>query len=207
MSNLYTRSSADTFKGFSFSFAAHAVFALLAGAVFVKMSDFTVVTEIVRYRVNLVASSDRTQSHTGSTAETQPLLQTDNQNQTTVIQQDDVTQTDQQNVLPVATGGSDPISVNIPGVGPEDPYIKSIVRKVSRYYSDPLGAGAEIRKATIKFTINSNGEISGAEIEESSGNSALDLAGLRAVRNSSPLPPLPERFGNSVVVHFYFEHK
>lgn len=209
MSNLYTRPSADTFKGFSFSFAAHAVFALLLGAVFIKMSDFkgNSATEIVRYRVNLVASSDRTQSHTGSTAETPPPLQTDNQNPTTVIQQDDVTQTDQHNVLPVATGGNDPISVNIPGVGPEDPYIKSIVRKVSRYYSDPLGAGGEIRKATIKFTINSNGEISGAEIEESSGNSALDLAGLRAVRNSSPLPPLPERFGNSVVVHFYFEHK
>lgn len=185
----------------------HAVFAVVLGAVFIKMGQIRSMSDndIMRYRVNLVASSEQAQSHTGSVEETTPFVQ--QQDLTTVVQQSDPVQITHHNILPVATGGDDPISVNIPGVGPEDPYIKSIVRKVSRYYSDPLSAGSNSRKVTVRFTIDSDGVISGAEIEESSGNSAFDLAGLRAVRNSSPLPPLPERFGSSVVVHFYFEHK
>ncbi len=207
MSNSFTQQNADLFKGFSFSFFLHAVFAVVLGAVFVKMGQIRSVSDndVIRYRVNLVASSERTQSHTGSVEEISPLVQ--QQDRTTDVRQNDPIQTTHHNILPVATGGEDPISVNIPGVGPDDPYIKSMVRKVSRYYSDPLAAGSDSRKVTVKFTVNSDGVISGAEIEESSGNSTFDLAGLRAVRNSSPLPPLPERFGGSVVVHFYFEHK
>jgi protein TonB len=47
---------------------------------------------------------------------------------------------------------------------------------------------------TIHFRIHSNGELSEIEIVESSGLSSFDLAGMRAVRLASPLPPLPRSF-------------
>ncbi|MBN1150639.1 TonB C-terminal domain-containing protein [candidate division WOR-3 bacterium] len=163
-------------------------------------------TERVAYRVNLVASREDLQNHIGSEEETPPET-TDEDVATTVFEQPEVDDNSDHNILPNATGGEDPVWVNIPGLGPEDPYIKSIVRKVARYYTDPLGSGTGIKKATIVFTINRSGDISGAQIQESSGSSSLDLAALRAVKNSSPFPPLPDKFGDSVVVHFYFEHR
>jgi len=47
---------------------------------------------------------------------------------------------------------------------------------------------------TIHFRIHSDGELSELEIITPSGHSSFDLAGLRAVRLASPLPPLPRSF-------------
>jgi protein TonB len=49
-------------------------------------------------------------------------------------------------------------------------------------------------EAVITFRVLRNGEVTEAEIRESSGSRAFDLAALRAVRNASPLPPLPASF-------------
>ena len=46
----------------------------------------------------------------------------------------------------------------------------------------------------IHFRIHDDGQLSEIEIVEPSGSSAFDLAGLRAVRLASPLPPLPKSF-------------
>jgi TonB family protein len=46
----------------------------------------------------------------------------------------------------------------------------------------------------IHFRIHSGGELSELEIITPSGSSSFDLAGLRAVRLASPLPPLPRSF-------------
>jgi protein TonB len=62
--------------------------------------------------------------------------------------------------------------------------------------------------AIVKFTIQRDGTISGAEIERSSGYTALDLAALRAVVGTRQLTPLPAGYPNpSLGVHLNFEYK
>jgi colicin import membrane protein len=47
-------------------------------------------------------------------------------------------------------------------------------------------------KVVVQFNIKDNGEITGLKIVQSSGNASYDDSVLRAVRKSSPLPPLTE---------------
>jgi len=67
---------------------------------------------------------------------------------------------------------------------------------------------AEATAVTIvKFTIQRDGTITGAEVEKSSGFTALDLAALRAVIGTRQLPPLPGNYPNpSLGVHLNFEY-
>ena len=67
---------------------------------------------------------------------------------------------------------------------------------------------AEATAVTIvKFTIQRDGTITGAEVEKSSGFTALDLAALRAVIGTRQLPPLPANYPNpSLGVHLNFEY-
>ncbi len=52
--------------------------------------------------------------------------------------------------------------------------------------------------AIVKFTIQRDGTITGAEVEKSSGYTALDIAALRAVVGARQLPPLPAGVPESV---------
>jgi len=62
-------------------------------------------------------------------------------------------------------------------------------------------------KVKIYFQIVKNGQIKNAIIEHSSGNTGLDKLALRAVLNSSPLPPLPEGYGgNKLGIHLWFNY-
>ena len=61
----------------------------------------------------------------------------------------------------------------------------------SRWVRPPLGSGIE---TTIAFRIERDGRLSELRIEQSSGYSSFDLAGLRAVQAASPLPPLPRSY-------------
>src|SRR5262245_20884476 len=57
----------------------------------------------------------------------------------------------------------------------------------------------------VRFTIQRNGQITGAEVERTSGLSSLDLAALRAVVMTKTLPPLPDQFPNPTLgVHLNF---
>jgi TonB family protein len=47
----------------------------------------------------------------------------------------------------------------------------------------------------VGLTVAGNGDISKISLEKSSGNAFYDNLALRAVRNSSPLPPLPSGIG------------
>lgn len=59
----------------------------------------------------------------------------------------------------------------------------------------------------IRFTILAAGEVTGAEVESSSGQSLLDRAALRAVQLAGPLPPLPESYPRDRVgVHLLFRY-
>ena len=58
---------------------------------------------------------------------------------------------------------------------------------------------------TVQFTIDRDGTIRDAKTEVSSGNGTFDRAALRAVLESSPLPPLPFGYsGTYLVVHLTF---
>src|SRR5258705_303232 len=46
----------------------------------------------------------------------------------------------------------------------------------------------------VGLTISRAGEVSDIQVEKPSGNSFYDNVAMRAVRNSSPLPPLPSSF-------------
>jgi TonB family protein len=46
----------------------------------------------------------------------------------------------------------------------------------------------------VGLTVSINGDVSDVKVEQPSGNAFYDNVALRAVRNSSPLPPLPPNF-------------
>jgi protein TonB len=59
--------------------------------------------------------------------------------------------------------------------------------------------------ATVAFTINRDGSIRDARVETPSGNGTFDRSALRAVLESSPLPPLPFGYsGTYLGVHLTF---
>ena len=71
-------------------------------------------------------------------------------------------------------------------------YIDQLLAQLSRNWNRPLvGSGVE---AMIHFRIERGGKIFDIQIVRSSGINAFDLAALRAVQASSPLPPLPRAF-------------
>lgn len=62
-------------------------------------------------------------------------------------------------------------------------------------------------EAIVKFSIQRDGSIAGAEVERSSGFTALDIAALRAVIGARQLPPLPAAYPNqSLGVHLNFQY-
>ncbi len=63
-------------------------------------------------------------------------------------------------------------------------------------------------RAVVHFIIRRDGTLTDIELEQPSGDAALDRSALRAVQDSNPLPPLPYQYGkDSLGVHFYFELK
>jgi len=78
-------------------------------------------------------------------------------------------------------------------------YFALIKNKANENWKNPLGAEilseTETNKKTIvSFNILRAGAIVHQKIEKSSGNHALDNLALRAVKNSNPLPPLPQEY-------------
>jgi protein TonB len=61
---------------------------------------------------------------------------------------------------------------------------------------------------TMYFTIQRNGEITGVQVEKSSGNPVLDLASQRALITTKMLAPLPTPFpGRQLPVHLEFVYE
>jgi len=84
-------------------------------------------------------------------------------------------------------------------------YLAILKEKISsNWVRNYIGEG----KVKIYFQIFKDGEIKNAVIEESSGNPGLDKLALRAVLNSSPLPPLPEGYsGDRLGIHLWFNYE
>ena len=71
-------------------------------------------------------------------------------------------------------------------------YVDQMLALISRNWTRPLvGGGVE---AWIHFEIERDGRLRDIRVLRSSGINSFDLAALRAVQSSSPLPPLPRAF-------------
>jgi TonB family protein len=83
-------------------------------------------------------------------------------------------------------------------------YLTNMNRLIGTHWFRPQITGDLTTR--IAFTINRDGSISDAAIEQSSGNGTADRAALRAILESSPLPPLPFGYnGTYLKVHLIFK--
>ncbi len=71
-----------------------------------------------------------------------------------------------------------------------DNYIKQIEEPIKMNWTPPLGSN--LKKASVKFTINKDGELIKNRIYESSYMDDFDMSALDAIEMSKPFPPLPE---------------
>ncbi|MGE3520265.1 MAG: energy transducer TonB [Vicinamibacterales bacterium] len=83
-----------------------------------------------------------------------------------------------------------------------------LVQMVQRIRSNWVARADVPGVAVVKFTIQRDGTVTGAEVERTSGYTALDLAALRAVISARQLPPLPAAYPNPTLgVHLNFEYQ
>jgi TonB family protein len=79
---------------------------------------------------------------------------------------------------------------------PYDYYLDQMLARIRQSWARPPVQGIE---ALLTFRVLRDGEVVEVEVRESSGSRAFDLAALRAVRNASPLPPLPASYREDVL--------
>lgn len=70
-------------------------------------------------------------------------------------------------------------------------YPSQIVAKLRRALRYPRGAGGAAGEVHVQFTVSAGGQPSGVRIVKSSGNAAIDQAGMDTVLRAAPFPPIP----------------
>jgi TonB family protein len=99
------------------------------------------------------------------------------------------------------------IAVDAP-VFPFSYYLAAIERKVSANWFSAVSEGSSSMTCVVYFRLRRDGSVEDARIEASSGNAYFDRAALRAVKSSSPFPPLPRAFPEQYLgIHFTFVQK
>ena len=84
-------------------------------------------------------------------------------------------------------------------------YIALMIERIRSAWNINQGARGAV---WVKFTIQRTGAIADATVDTSSGNSALDLAALRAVISTRKLPPLPTQYPNPTLgVRLQFDYQ
>ena len=68
-------------------------------------------------------------------------------------------------------------------------YLTLVDRKIDENW-DRLG-GTAGQEVVVRFRVLPSGQVRDVELEAGSGNAGLDASALRAIRNSTPLPPFP----------------
>lgn len=73
-------------------------------------------------------------------------------------------------------------------------YFSKLKRMVEMVWTYPYSAivRGEEGTVTLRFTIESDGNLAGVEVLKTSGSPVLDSAAVKAVKDSSPYPPLPK---------------
>ena len=94
------------------------------------------------------------------------------------------------------------------GPGVASWYVRQLEQRIARsWLQAPLGRVTTRVLTRISFTIAKGGQIENIQVLEASGHSGVDRAAQRAIRASSPLPPLPvELRGRRVEFVAYFEY-
>ncbi len=99
------------------------------------------------------------------------------------------------------------IAVDAP-VFPFSYYLAAIERKVSANWFSAVSGGTVGMNCVVYFRLRRDGSVEDARIETSSSNAYFDRAALKAVRSSSPFPPLPRAFPDQYLgIHFTFVQK
>jgi TonB family protein len=103
------------------------------------------------------------------------------------------------NAIPV--GGTGAV---VEGDFPYTIYIERMKTLIGQHWFRPQATAGEA--ATVKFVVDRDGTVHDAATETPSGNGTFDRAALRAVIESSPLPPLPFGYsGTYLNVHLTFK--
>lgn len=94
------------------------------------------------------------------------------------------------------------------GEGVASWYVRQLEQRIARSWLQASLGGVTGRVVTrLSFTISRSGQIENIQMLESSGHSGVDRAAERALRASSPLPPLPvELRARRVEFVAYFEY-
>ncbi|MGB2765002.1 MAG: energy transducer TonB [Candidatus Aminicenantaceae bacterium] len=88
-------------------------------------------------------------------------------------------------------------------------YLQIIIDRVSsNWFTSLVDPGISGNfQVTVYFRIHKNGQVANLKIEESSGVRSLDLSAQRAIRSSSPFPPLPRDYEDEYLgIFLIFEH-
>ena len=73
-------------------------------------------------------------------------------------------------------------------------YPSDVLRKLRRALRSTNGPRGEV---VVRFTVLADGRVSGVSIDRSSGNAAVDQAGLATVSRAAPFPPIPAQANRS----------
>lgn len=73
-------------------------------------------------------------------------------------------------------------------------YPGEVLRKLRRALRSGNGPSGEV---VVRFTVLANGQVAGVSIGRSSGNAAVDQAGLATVSRAAPFPPIPPQADRS----------
>lgn len=87
-------------------------------------------------------------------------------------------------------------------------YLIALRNRIGQNWSAPagMGRGGESIGVTVYFRIQRDGRVVDPQVEKSSGIRFFDQSAVRAVRVSSPVPPLPMGYAeDDLGVHFAFE--
>lgn len=75
-------------------------------------------------------------------------------------------------------------------------YLKQLRRRIWQEWSQSAVYGHK-ESCVVGLTVLASGQVKDVKVEKSSGNAFYDQVAVRAIRNSSPLPPLPSGFPGS----------
>jgi len=121
------------------------------------------------------------------------------------------TSTTLRGTVAVAGGGEGALEIGVDGPISAYTYYLQVVRdKIARFWVPPAGLVSDGREvaSVVHFRIDRRGKITSSFIEEPSGTSVFDQAGLRAVAQADPLPPLPQDYGGDWLgIHLRFVYK